>query len=546
MRAISGDDEFFSTFWRVVRNSGLDTKLAAIQFLNQTRMIFKNSEMIDGVCGLLDERHPKMSRLVIRFLSVNFPIDSTALTDANVVMLVKSCLANFSHEEDMAYEKLLDYLFSNSESEARSTRLIIAAIEQFVKGSALDFSFLAFYQFNEERGWALPEMKVITLLNHIHRNPTVYRTIFHKVFPLCIRNINMIYRWSSTMDALNVLMAPIDAATIWASIGDYCEKKIAEGLAANLSELVPMFSVIMVPCVRSDPEQQLKIIETMLRALNTKTILDTCEPKHLEKLYFGVFNTAYAIGEARPARDGNTFERLIFIVFETLLFLCDTFEASRSRQMRALFETTTQAIHKMLVRIPLVASRNTADTDRLPGLIVKILQIIDVRGWKFLVDNENLEFDNFKIRITLTRTLHNLYKHSTAAIRRHDEALRHFDVVDAMRLAPILGRVDYRLIVSSRIFEKVAEVMWFGMGRVRISYNYLETSQFLNDIDVTEGNIIQHMIVGELCSDDTRVRNQAIEKIVSPYMALSDLMPGHWNTATLGNIPSIRLLLIDI
>ncbi|CAB3408847.1 unnamed protein product [Caenorhabditis bovis] len=259
-----------------------------------------------------------------------------------------------------------------------------------------------------------------------------------------------------------------------------------------------------------DNETLCEIREHVLRVFTDKRLFDTCDVEDIYRLFTFLPSL---FKHSHVARDGNAYERFIYLLFDALACIINTcYEEARPAKLRRLFQPAHYVMCKFMLH-PIDAERCTIKNTRVLELVRAIIKVIKSGNWMQQIKTASY-YDISEIAELIT-LLKNMCYYSDPAIFEPERAPEEFTLPIGeslpSKLKPILSKNELKYIEQSQIFNLSAEIVWTG-AKHNYNSHFVDVMDFLLE-RVTNKlvNDIELIIIRDLISDDKDVRKQAEE-----------------------------------
>uniref|UniRef100_A0A1I7U1G7 Dopey_N domain-containing protein n=1 Tax=Caenorhabditis tropicalis TaxID=1561998 RepID=A0A1I7U1G7_9PELO len=344
----------------------------------------------------------------------------------------------------------------------------------------------------------------------------------------------------------NMLLNSLEPGFLWTFLGDWYQKIVES------SEEIHNFSQVVTVClemcnVESDPTIRTQhlpnLLETILRGLSNKNLLNSCDQNDLIQLY-NVCQKLLEISTAHPqspievdeiAEDSLSSSHEITAIepersqtdaclSQCVSALSSTFELytqHRQASLIPLIDASTSLLNAFL-EVPIyhlgfsIVDHPEDQPTEVQQWLKNMLKVIDGPGW--LKEMRAGNCADVSARASLLELLCKLYIKSVSILQQHEEAAHRpqddfYDEQTHILLKPLLGKRDVQFIEQGKVFGTCGEAVWLGIASQKFCCEQKRLARLLIELHSRKpqeaSSDVESIIVQALTSQDDLVCTEA-------------------------------------
>ncbi|CAB3411384.1 unnamed protein product [Caenorhabditis bovis] len=525
-----GHQKFYASLWRVAETRA-ESQLHVIKYLDRSEFRgIIDDEMINALCTLIKRKTEDYTTMLLRFIETNLPI-SPGLKREYLEKLVEACIASFEHDDVDFYNQMFEWLFPVG----AHSRVVIPVVGAIVNYLGQTRSGIKYTLSNAKQS---PEFKVASFLRHFRHKSRYHTFVFNDTFALLFENMDEFD--CDTRPMFYELLYGVDVLSAWQPIEAYCQRKIDDSNECNRGRNICQISTVLHHSSRVfdglcqwNNNMRFAIFSKVFPVLNSKRVFETREFEAIAKLNGKLYGHIRFLYFTEPRGRGmysrradddqlnildfavlDMFHRFVTMLLNAADFLGERHLDERCEIVPILLETHSLNMFKVLERLPANFRRCQTSLETLPRILDRYLRLIDVSKWRAMIaTGDNTDF---ALRIMLLSVLAGMHKQATQepynveALNLQDRLLQ----LPLSQRSKFLTPTEIGIIERSRIFEKVADVLWSAIGRQEFAFPNLARVDFLSEriSEVTLG-FHEDFVIHQLVSDDLNVREAGVNKL---------------------------------
>ncbi|CAB3398944.1 unnamed protein product [Caenorhabditis bovis] len=480
-RADYDDVAFFDELSRIVENSSLKTKLAALIYLKDldmkqeaVRVLVKNILIL-----MVKEKNTTAIDVVFNYMKMYAGYLKRSLTPCEIGEITREAIFSFHRNDSEKYEILFNYVKDN--------RRINWIFDDAIK-CQLDMLFESKVKLHYKDCLDFPELHALQLLIRLQHkfDASSFHAIFFQSFPTILRNASLNWKDNAFTKAMSRLLVKLDANLIYNCLYKTCETNLVK--IDELVDGVKLVSQILIgvmnpmSSVERNYEKQFKLVNLLVKHVNNDYVFETCNMENIKDINRSICTFVQYFEEIK-SRD-EIRGKLMKLFIKSILTLCEYYSKNPRPEMYEMFGFAEWIIVNIVGKYP-----NYTDTELyqekflMQRLLRSMMKIIDIDEWMKSVKSGNFDYYDFEARKSLLWVICGLYQQCLEA-RAHIDKVLNFDFYrpsSTPLFRELLSYDDKKYIKDSRILEKGAELLWEAFKQLKLMDGLQSIVQFIGD-----------------------------------------------------------------